>query len=263
VAADAAQPRVNIHSIYSIFQRAFRPRRIRALKAMLPQIELPQTTILDLGGTARWWADVHPATARITIVNIDRRLEHEVRAAGFEFVCADACRLPFADAQFDLVVSNSVIEHVGDAARQAQFAAEMRRCARAVYMQTPNRWFPVEPHLITVGLHWLPAAWQRRLIRRGSVWGWVARPSQLQIDEFIGTTRLLDGREVRQLFPDCEIGREGFLGLTKSFIAARRLPALDPLASAADGDRKAASFLPAGSAVAGPGSGRSAAFTCR
>jgi SAM-dependent methyltransferase len=213
---------VNIHRIYSAFARRFRPGRIKVLKAMLPQIANPNARILDLGGTARWWADVHAPSRHITIVNLDRRLENEVLAAGYEFVCADACKLPFADGQFDLVVSNSVIEHVGDASRQALFAAEMRRCGRAVYMQTPSRWFPVEPHLITLGLHWLPVPMQRRLIRWLSVWGWVAKPSQAQVDEFIGSTRLLDGREVRQFFPDCELVNERLLGLTKSFVAVRR-----------------------------------------
>lgn len=212
---------MNIHRVYAFFNRQFRPRRIRALKAMLPQIEREGTRILDLGGTAQWWQDVAPGTRDITIVNIDHRHEAEVTAAGYRFVCADACELPFDDGQFDLVVSNSVIEHVGDAARQARFAAEMRRCGRALYMQTPNRGFPVEPHLIALGLHWLPAAWQRRLVRRASIWGWVARPSQAQIDEFIASTRLLDRREVARMFPDCQIAAESVLGLAKSFIAVR------------------------------------------
>jgi predicted SAM-dependent methyltransferase len=213
---------MNIHSIYAIFNRTFRPRRIRALKAMLPQIDEPGTTILDLGGTASWWADVHAATQHITIVNLDRRLEREVLAAGYKFVCADACELPFADRQFDLVFSNSVIEHVGSAERQALFASEMRRCGRALYMQTPSLWFPVEPHLIAVGLHWLPGPIQRRLIRWVSVWGLVTKPSQALIDEFIATTRLLDSAQVHKLFPDCDIKCENFLGLTKSLIAVQR-----------------------------------------
>lgn len=213
---------MNIHSIYSFFAKHFRPRRIQALKRLLPQIEQPNTKVLDVGGTARWWADVRAKTTHITIVNLDGRHESEVRAAGYNFVCADACHLPFEDGQFDLVVSNSVIEHVGDASRQALFAAEMRRCGRALYMQTPSRSFPVEPHLIALGLHWLPVAWQRRLIRWFSVWGWVSKPSQAQVDEFIGSTRLLSGQEVRQFFPDCEMVNEKLLGLTKSFVAVRR-----------------------------------------
>ncbi len=213
---------MNIHSVYAVFQRRFRPRRIRALKKLLPLIEQPHTKILDLGGTASWWAEVRVPTPHITIVNIEDCIKEEVQAAGYEFVCADACKLPFSDGQFDLVISNSVIEHVGNASRQALFAKEMQRCGRAIYMQTPNRNFPVEPHLIALGLHWLPAAFQRKVIRWASVWGWVAKPTQAEIDEFVASTRLMSRAEVLHLFPDCVIHRETVLGLTKSFVAVKK-----------------------------------------
>ena len=213
---------MNIHSIYGFFNRRFRPKRMLALKAMLPQIMQKETTILDLGGTARWWIEMQVPTSNITIVNIDRKIEQEVVDAGYKFVCADACQLPFVDRQFDLAISNSVIEHVGDPGRQAQFASEMRRCGKALYMQTPNYWFPIEPHLVTVGLHWLPDRLQRRCIRWLSVWGLVAKPNQERIDDFIGSTRLLTVGEVRKHFPDCEIFSERVLGLSKSFVAICR-----------------------------------------
>ena len=203
---------MNIHRIYAVFQKRFRPGRIRALRAMLPQIDDPNATILDLGGTADWWAEVKPAARKITIVNIDRQVEARIRAAGFEFACADACALPFADQQFDLVLSNSVIEHVGDAKRQQAFAAEMRRCGKALYMQTPNRWFVVEPHLIALGLHWLPKRWQKASIRWLSLWGWIAKPTAAQVSEFVDSTRLLSEGEVRQMFPDCRLAHEHVLG---------------------------------------------------
>ena len=41
------------------------------------------------------------------------------------------------------------------------------------------------------------------------------------VDRLVDETRLLDGREMRALFPDCEIHRERFLGLTKSYLAIR------------------------------------------
>lgn len=212
---------MNIHRVYGVFNRHFRPRRIRALKAMLPQITQPGTTVLDIGGTAAWWREVQPCSAAITIVNLDRRHERAAREAGYGFVCADACALPFAEGSFDVVLSNSVIEHVGDAGRQARFAAEALRCGHALYVQTPNRGFPVEPHLVTFGLHWLPRSWQRRCIRWLSVWGWVARPTQAQIDAFVASTRMLRAAELRRLFPRCEIVRETVLGLTKSFCVVR------------------------------------------
>ena len=45
---------------------------------------------------------------------------------------ATAGRFPSADGAFDIVFSNSVIEHVGDAASQARFAREVMRVGRAL-----------------------------------------------------------------------------------------------------------------------------------
>ena len=77
-------------------------------------------------------------------------------------MAGDGRALPFRDEAFDVVFSNSVIEHVGDAASQRRFAREVARVGRAYWVQTPNRWFPVEQHLLTPLVHWLPKSWQRR-----------------------------------------------------------------------------------------------------
>lgn len=136
----------------------------------------------------------------------------------WEYVVGDGTNLQYSDASFDLVFSNSVIEHVGDSASQKRFADEMLRVGRRIYCQTPNKWFFVEPHLIAPFIHWLPFRVQRRLVRWLSVWGWVTRPDQTQIDKFLLDTRLLSYRELRALFPGREIQRERFMLMTKSYI---------------------------------------------
>ena len=83
------------------------------------------------------------------------------RFGAASYVCADGRALPFADGSFDLVYSNAVIEHVGDAADQRRFAAEHRRVGRHWALTTPNRWFPVEAHTHAVFRHWRPA-WRAR-----------------------------------------------------------------------------------------------------
>lgn len=213
---------MNIHSVYGFFQRRFRPQRIEALKLQVPSLGHEGSTVLDVGGVASWWKEVQPATRDITIVNLDTRHESSCREAGFRFLSADGRALPFKDGEFDLVHSNSVIEHVGSLEDQRRFASEVRRCGKSIYLQTPNRWFLVEPHLITLFVHWLPHAVQRRLIRWASVWGLVSRPTQQQIDAFLRDTRLLTRREVEELFPDCDLQRERVFGLTKSFVVVRR-----------------------------------------
>src|SRR5947209_805860 len=74
------------------------------------------------------------------------------------FVRADAAAgLPFADREYDLVYCSSVIEHVAPRRREA-FAAELRRVGRGWFVQTPAVGFPIEPHSLLPGAHWLPVA---------------------------------------------------------------------------------------------------------
>lgn len=212
---------MNIHSVYRVFQVRFRPGRIRRLRERFPLIDDPKSTILDVGGTVSWWADVKPKTKLITIVNVDNQTEQEALAAGAHFVRADGRDLPFGNLEFDLAHSNSVIEHVGELEDQRRFAAELVRCGKAVYVQTPNKWFPVEPHLIALFIHWFPFKIQRHLVRWFSVWGWVNKPDQKRVDSFLADTRLLSRRELVAMFPDCDLWEEKVLGLTKSFVFTR------------------------------------------
>jgi SAM-dependent methyltransferase len=87
-------------------------------------------------------------------------------------VRADASAgLPFADGEFDLVYCSSVIEHVPPT-RRATFAAELRRVGRGWFVQTPAYSFPLEPHSLLVGAHWLPARLRRPYWRLGAAGSW-------------------------------------------------------------------------------------------
>jgi hypothetical protein len=89
-------------------------------------------------------------------------------------------------------------------------------------VQTPNRWFPVEQHLLTPLVHWLPKRWQQRLVPRWNLWSMLvpARPDQRRffIEHYLRDVRLLGVRDLRQLFPGAQILRERFCGWTKSFL---------------------------------------------
>src|SRR5437016_3230623 len=127
-----------------------------------------------------------PAGARVLDVGCGRiglrALEPELDVTGVDvvdradypgpFVRADAAAgLPFAAGEFDLVYCSSVIEHV-PAARRAAFAAEVRRVGRGWYVQTPAYAFPIEPHSLLPGAHWLPARLRRPYWRLGAAGEW-------------------------------------------------------------------------------------------
>jgi ubiquinone/menaquinone biosynthesis C-methylase UbiE len=207
---------VNIHRFYAPFQTYFRTRRMRLFEEMFGPTS--STRIIDVGGYEHNWTLID-ARPEILLVNLE---DEDRRDGRFHKVRGDGRQLAYDDNSFDIAYSNSVIEHVGDSDDQGAFAAEIRRVASRYYVQTPNRWFLIEPHLIAVGIHYLPRQALRRLVRWLSVWGWVQKPDQAAIDALLASIRLLDKKRMRELFPDAEIQTETFLGMTKSIIAIRR-----------------------------------------
>lgn len=180
----------------------FRARRFELyVRAMSPR---PEDEIVDVGCGAGGLAALVPE-ANITGVD---RLEHP-GYPGRRFVRADARDLPFADGEFDIAYSNSLIEHLAPADRDA-FAREIRRVARGYFVQTPNRWFPVEPHSLLPLVQFLPSRLRRRVWRLG-----VAKGEYEEIE-------LLGRRELQRLFPDATIVEERAGPLVKSLVATRR-----------------------------------------
>lgn len=210
-----------MHAYLAALQRRFRRRRMRRFARECAITA--DTRVLDIGGTPDCWEllDVRP---RLVLLNTPRAGDE--LAGAVAWVAGDGRRLPFRDQSFDVVFSNSVIEHVGDAESQRRFAREVARVGRWWWVETPNRWFPVEQHLLTPFIHWLPKRWQRALVPRWNVWAALARVSAdrraFYIEHYLGEIRLLGGRELRGLFPNAMIIRERFCGLTKSLVAFRR-----------------------------------------
>jgi SAM-dependent methyltransferase len=156
--------------------------------------------VLDLGCGRIGLRALEPALD-ITGVDLAERPEYPG-----QFVRADAAAgLPFADGDFDLVYCSSVIEHVPPP-RRAAFAAELRRVGRGWFVQTPARSFPIEPHSLLPGAHWLPVPLRRPYWRLGAAREW----------EEIS---LLGRAEVEALFGPAQAERVG--GLVKSWVCVR------------------------------------------
>jgi hypothetical protein len=209
---------VDIPAIHRPIARYFRSRRFhRFCESFHIQTG---TRVLDVGGYAYYW-DYLPARPRIVIVNLDLPAAPDPR---FDWVSADARALPFRDRAFDVAFSNSVLEHIPGDESRAAYAGEIQRVAHGYYVQTPYRWFPVEPHLMTPLIHFLPRAWQRPLLRRCTIWGLLHQPTPEGCDEFLRDIQLLDVAALRRLFPEATVWKERFLGLLKSISAVRLAP---------------------------------------
>lgn len=134
--------------------------------------------ILEVGAgsglIAHWFAARGHAVTAVDVV------DERVVADGYEFQRIDGADLPFPAESFDVLISNHVIEHVGDLQAQRQHLQELRRVVRrdgSAYLAMPNRWMLIEPHYGLPFLSWLPdglADFYVRAMRKGE--GYDCRP---------------------------------------------------------------------------------------
>lgn len=190
----------------------FRRRRFSGFYQFLSGIE----SIIDFGGTPEIWLRV--GRRNVVLLNIDE----QQAPTDFVVMKGDACKTSFPDQAFDLAFSNSTIEHVGSWQDQQAFARELRRVGKRIYCQTPARSFFFEPHYFTPFVSWFGFLLKRYwFVRYFTYYGLRWKPSREQVKDFHSHLRLLSYSEMRQLFSDCKIRRERFLGMTKGYIAIR------------------------------------------
>ncbi|HEX3509639.1 MAG TPA: class I SAM-dependent methyltransferase [Solirubrobacteraceae bacterium] len=192
VYATARGPLARLASPLAARMRVRRHERFFALTA------LPEgARVVDIGCGALGLRALEPT---LDITGVDLAAQPSYPGP---FVQGDAAvGLPFANGEFDLAYCNSVIEHVAPE-RRAAFAAELRRIARGWYVQTPAYSFPLEPHSLLPGAHWLPVALRRPYWRLGATGAWEEIP-------------LLRRGELEALFGPARAERFG--GLAKSWV---------------------------------------------
>ena len=204
-----------------------RSRRFAKVAQMVEELASSAGTvrILDLGGTRRYWEilgePIEKFSHHVTILNRER-----VSTAGpaddrFTIVAGDACDVHFSDNSFDLIHSNSLIEHVGDWGRMVAAGEEIRRLAPSYYVQVPYFWLPYEPHFQTLFFHWLPEQVRARLLMRFALGHYEKCSTMTQAMNFVQSARLLDKAQIAELLPDAETTFEKVLGVPKSIIAIR------------------------------------------
>lgn len=166
------QPARQPHAVLDLLSRRHKGLKIERL---LDLQGLPQPIrLLEIGtgsgGIAHYFA-THPTLQfHVTAVDVvDQRLIRD----DYDFHLVHDTALPFADASFDVVLSNHVIEHVGERPAQLAHLRELHRVMApggVGYLAVPNRWMFTEPHYRLAFLSWLPRPLRTpylRLMRRG------------------------------------------------------------------------------------------------
>ncbi len=195
-----------------------RRRRFALFTQLLGGLPRP-VRIVDVGGTENYWEQMGFAGEEgVSIVLVNLR-ESKVKHGNMQSIAGDARILNgVGDNSFHIAFSNSVIEHVGNFADQQRMVNAMRRVAPRIYLQTPNRYFPIEPHFLFPFFQFFPLRARVWLLMRFKL-GWYPRQGNLKDAVKVAkSVRLLTYNELRILFPMARIYRERFLGITKSFV---------------------------------------------
>lgn len=196
-----------------------RQRRANWLVETFP--DLAEMSVIDLGGRVETWARAAVRPKHVHVVNLESPPSEIPGWAEVDH--GNACALPahIAVRRYDLVFSNSVLEHVGGHERRLRFADSVHALADAHWVQTPYRYFPVEPHWIAPGMQFLPV-WARTTVAR--YWPLAHSPARSQeaaIQQVLWT-ELVDRAQMRHYFPHSRILVERLAGLPKSLIAVKR-----------------------------------------
>jgi hypothetical protein len=195
-----------------------RKKRFSLFLELLASLRRP-ISILDVGGTQGFWEAMgfgQYDDASVTLLNL---YPQPTSLANFTSICGDARAMVFSNKSFDVVFSNSVIEHVGGMSDQLRMASEIQRVGVRYFVQTPNRYFPIEPHFLFPFFQFVPLGARIWLLQHFNL-GWHKRtPDYSSAREQVAGVQLLTKRQFSGMFPNATVVEERFAGLTKSFTA--------------------------------------------
>ena len=180
---------------------------------------LEKIEILDVGGTSYFWKNSallsHPGL-HITLLNL---YPVETSHPAIHSVQGDATDMrEFETGSFDLVFSNSVIEHLYTLELQQKMASEILRVGKSYFIQTPNIYFPIEAHYALPFAQYYPKAFLHFVLTQTKL-SRMKKWSSAEASQYIAEIRLLNAQEMKALFPGASLLKEKVLGLTKSITA--------------------------------------------
>ncbi len=194
----------------------FRTKRFDFFFHRIKSMDKP-ISILDLGGKVNFWENRGLAgndNFKITVLNIQSEISDY---SNIKTVNGNVLKLKyFKENSFDIVFSNSVIEHLYDFENQKKMAREVLRIGKNHIIQTPNKYFFIEPHYMIPFFQFLPKKIQFQILtktRLSRLKKWDDQFARNYTEEI----RLMTQKELKEIFPKSNIFYEKFLGMTKSF----------------------------------------------
>lgn len=157
-----------------IDDKSSREEKAKKIEYLLSRYTLlDRKRVLDFGAGSGWISDYFVRRGcNVVAADRNRNLSSEVDV---EFVCLDEDRLPLKDNEFDIVISNHVIEHVGNQEAQLKYLVEAHRVLKKgglIYLSVPNKWTLIEPHYRLPFLSWLGERLASRYVRSAGKHTW-------------------------------------------------------------------------------------------
>ena len=205
----------------SINQR-FRERRFGFFLSLLKRVRSTKPIrILDVGGTEVFWKRMKFSHRDVHITLLNREKE-PVKSERFSCLQGDACDLSvFNDKEYEVVFSNSVIEHLCATENQVKMAREVRRVGKNYFVQTPNYYFPLEPHWMFPFFQFLPLSARVSLTMNLNLGHYNKATSVEEAYSRVNEVKLLTENKMKAVFPDGKVYREKFFGMVKSITMYR------------------------------------------
>ena len=176
--------------------------------------------ILDIGGTENYWNSMGLNLGNNIEIVLLNLYKIEVKGAGFSSIKGDACHLEgMEDKSFDFVFSNSVIEHLFSIENQQKMANEVKRVGKNYYIQTPNKFFPIEPHWVFPFFQFLPFDLKVFLTQNFNLGHIPKAKTKQEAIDLVNEVNLLSKKELENLFSESELYIEKFMCFHKSYAA--------------------------------------------
>ena len=212
------------HNKQDSFVNRLRKKRFYRIQLEIEKLiaEKGNIKILDIGGEMAYWKNMGWQDARCSIYLLNlETVERPDPLPGFFHVTGNALNMSYTPGEFDLVFSNSVIEHVGSPENQQLFANEVRRLSDHYIIQTPSLWFPLEPHSVLPLFQFIPHSLRAYLIMWFNINYFPKAKTYKEAVAVSRTTLMLTKAGFKKLFPEAEIQTEYLFGIPKSYTAIK------------------------------------------
>ncbi len=196
----------------------YRKKRFNFFLKVIENLAKP-IKILDVGGTEWFWGKMGLCNAKDIKIVLLNTTKQKVICSNIKSKIGDGRNMKgFKSKEFDVVFSNSVLEHVGNYSDQKEMAREIERVGKRYFVETPNKYFPFDPHFHLPFWELYPRKLKILLLSRFNL-GWYRKiPDVLEAEKVVDSIRLLDESDLKKLFPQANLIKEYFFGIIKSFI---------------------------------------------